>query len=126
MEKASENQDILELNLPREEGGGILGVVLRLYSMIGATITDSNDNKYFKINNLSDLLINTILDREERERVKDWKIDRLKEKLDELDDPGDDEINAVYMSVCFESVGEVSSYIDNFMGVSTHVEVGIL
>ena len=126
MERASENQDILELNLPREEGGGILGVVLRLYSMIGATVTDSNDNKYFKINNLSDLLINTILDREERDRVKEWKIDRLKEKLAELDDPSDDDINAVYMGVCFESVGEVSSYIDNFMGVSTHVEVGIL
>lgn len=126
MERASDNQDILELNLPREEGGGILGVVLRIYSMMGATVSDSNDNKYFKINNLSDLLINTILDREERERVKDWKVDRLKEKLAELDDPSDDEINTVYMSVCFESVGEVSSYIDNFMGVSTHVEVGIL
>lgn len=126
MERASDNQDILELNLPREEGGGILGVVLRIYSMMGATVSDSNDNKYFKINNLSDLLINTILDREERDRVKEWKVDRLKEKLDELDDPSDDEINTVYMSVCFESVGEVSSYIDNFMGVSTHVEVGIL
>lgn len=126
MSKPSERPDVIELNIPREEGVGTVGLVYRLVSMLSAVIADSSDNKYFKINHMTNLLINTILDPKERARVIQFKKDLIAEGLSELDSPSDDEINNLYIDACMTSVGEVMNYVDEFLGVSKKLEVALL
>lgn len=122
--KTSERPDIIELDVPQVEGNGMISLLFRLYSMSAAVIADSEDSKYFKFEMLTNLLINTVLDREIRNEIKEFKLNELKKRLEELGDPGQDEINTVHMNVCMDAIGEVSSYIDRHLGVSVKLEVG--
>ena len=124
MSKASDNPDLIELNIPPIEGGGILSLVFRLYSMLGAIISDADDSKYFKFEMMTNLIINTVLGSEDREDIKQFKKDLMAKRMAELESPSSDEINLVHMEVCMEAIGEVSSYIDKHLGVSVKLEVG--
>lgn len=124
--RTSERSDIIELDVPQVEGNGMISLLFRLYSMSAAVIADSEDSKYFKFEMLTNLLINTVLDREIRDEIKEFKSSELKKRLEELGDPGQDEINTVHMTVCMDAIGEVSSYIDRHLGVSVKLEVGTI
>lgn len=124
MVKTSDNADLIELNIPPIEGGGILSLVFRLYSMLGAIISDSDDSKYFKFEMMTNLIINTVLGSEDRELIKKFKKDLMDKRMSEVDNPSSEDVNTIHMEVCMESIGEVSSYIDKHLGVSVKLEVG--
>lgn len=124
MTKTSERQDVVELDVPQVEGTGMLSLIYRLYSMLGAVIADSEDSKYFKFEMLTNLLINTVLDREIREEIKTFKKDEITKRVSELDDPGPEELDTVHMEVCMDAIGEVTTFIDRHLGVSVKLEVG--
>lgn len=124
MTKTSERQDVVELDVPQVEGTGMLSLIYRLYSMLGAVIADSEDSKYFKFEMLTNLLINTVLDREIREEIKKFKKDELSRRMGELINPGSEERDTIHMEVCMDAIGEVTTFIDRHLGVSVKLEVG--
>lgn len=124
MTKTSERQDVVELDVPQVEGTGMLSLIYRLYSMLGAVIADSEDSKYFKFEMLTNLLINTVLDREIREEIKKFKKDELSRRMSELTNPGSEERDTIHMEVCMDAIGEVTTFIDRHLGVSVKLEVG--
>lgn len=124
MTKTSERQDVVELDVPQVEGTGMLSLIYRLYSMLGAVIADSEDSKYFKFEMLTNLLINTVLDREIREEIKKFKKDELSRRMGELTNPGSEERDTIHMEVCMDAIGEVTTFIDRHLGVSVKLEVG--
>lgn len=124
MTETSKRADVFELELPQEEGGGMLSLLFRLYSMLGAVIADADDNKYFKFELLTKLLVNTVLDREVRDGIKSFMKTELKARLAELESPGNDEVNAVHLDVCMDAIGEVTTFIDRHLGVSVKLQVG--
>ena len=124
MTKTSERQDVVELDVPQVEGTGMLSLIYRLYSMLGAVIADSEDSKYFKFEMLTNLLINTVLDREIREEIKKFKKDEMIRRVGELVNPGPEETDTVHMEVCMDAIGEVTTFIDRHLGVSVKLEVG--
>ena len=124
MTKTSERQDVVELDVPQVEGTGMLSLIYRLYSMLGAVIADSEDSKYFKFEMLTNLLINTVLDREIREEIKMFKKDELSRRMSELTNPGSEERDTIHMEVCMDAIGEVTTFIDRHLGVSVKLEVG--
>lgn len=124
MTKTSERQDVVELDVPQVEGTGMLSLIYRLYSMLGAVIADSEDSKYFKFEMLTNLLINTVLDREIREEIKKFKKDEMTRRVGELINPGPEEHDTVHMEVCMDAIGEVTTFIDRHLGVSVKLEVG--
>lgn len=124
MEKTSERRDVIELDVPQIEGSGMLSLIYRLYSMLGAVIADAENSQHFKFEMLTNLLINTVLDRDVRAEIKDFKKNEMIRRLDELDSPGQEEINSVHMEVCLDAIGEVTTFIDRHLGVSVKLEVG--
>lgn len=126
MEFDNNNQNIIGLDLPQKDNRGLAGLFLRYFSTLGALVCDTNSNTDFRIEMFVNLMIASIPEDETRDTIKQYKNELIEEKLALLEDDVEvDVINHTRVTACMEVVGEISGYVDQYLGTSKKISVSI-
>ncbi len=136
MTKTSENPNIIQLDLPeRESNPGYLNILFRYLSMMAATITDMESYSDLRVSMLTDLMISTIPNKRTKDlrktmrNFKKREVDkRIFEAMELAEREGttfsnEDEAKIV-IEVCLETVGLVTDFMDESIGLSRKLEIG--
>ena len=128
----SENKDIIGLDLPVRDGSnGYCNLFLRYYSTLAQIIADSQQEETFRVNLMVNLMINSIPDDEYREKMVALKKQLIKEKIsDAVKENGGKSIDykdndRAIMDASMEMVGEISGFIDLYMGTTKRIGVSV-
>lgn len=120
------NQNIIGLDLPMKDSKGLAGLFLRYYSTFAALVCDTNSSTDYRINMFCDTMIASIPENETRQNIKDFKKALIKEKIESLGgNPEVDDKNRVIVEACMETIGEISNYVDQYLGTSKKIGVAI-
>lgn len=135
--RTSENPEIIEFDLPeRESNPGYLNILFRYLSMMAATIIDMESYSDLRVSMLTDLMISTIPNKKTgnlRGKMRKFKKNeiekRLREATIEAEERGitftnEDEARVI-IEVCLETVGLVTDFMDESIGLSRKLEIGL-
>lgn len=135
--RTSEHPEIIEFDLPeRESNPGYLNILFRYLSMMAATIIDMESYTDLRVSMLTDLMISTIPNKKTgdlRKKMRNFKkkeiARRLEEEMTRAEEEGitftnEDEAKVV-IEVCLETVGLVTDFMDESIGLSRKLEIGI-
>lgn len=126
MEFDNNNQNIIGLDLPQKDNRGLAGLFLRYFSTLGALVCDTQSGSDFRIEMFVNLMIASVPEDETRDTIKQFKKELIDEKLKLLGDDADlDEKNQARVTACMEVVGEISGYVDQYLGTSKKISVSI-
>lgn len=126
MEFDNNNTNIIGLDLPQKDNRGLAGLFLRYFSTLGALVCDTQSSTDFRIEMFVNLMIASIPEDETRDTVKQFKKQLIDEHLGVLDSQADvDEKNQARITACMEVVGEISGYVDQYLGTSKKISVSI-
>lgn len=120
------NPNIIGLDLPMKDSKGLAGLFLRYYSTFAALVCDTNSSTDYRINMFCDTMIASIPENETRQNIKEFKSELIKEKVTALGgNPEVDDKNRVIVEACMETIGEISGYVDLYLGTSKKIGVAI-
>ena len=126
MDFDNNNTNIIGLDLPQKDNRGLAGLFLRYFSTLGALVCDTQTSADFRIEMFVNLMIASIPEDETRDTIKEMKRELIKENLDVLGNSADmDEKNHARVTACMEVIGEISGYVDQYLGTSKKIAVSI-
>lgn len=134
--KTSENPTIIQLDLPeRESNPGYLNILFRYLSMMAATIIDMESYSDLRVSMLTDLMISTIPNKRTtdlRKKMRNFKKKEIEKRVFDAIElaeregvtfSNEDEAKIV-IEVCLETVGLVTDFMDESIGLSRKLEIG--
>ena len=133
MTKTSENPNIIQLDLPeRESNPGYLNILFRYLSMMAATIVDMESYSDLRVSMLTELMISTIPNKKTgnlRGKMRKFKKTEIRKRVLEAEEndinfTNEDEARIV-IEVCLETVGLITDFMDESIGLSRKLEIGL-
>lgn len=137
MSRTSENREIIELDLPeRESNPGYLNILFRYLSMMAATIVDMESYSDLRVSMLTDLMISTIPNKKTkdlRKKIRKFKAVEIAKRVEaaelEAEENGTTLTNEgeakIVIEVCLETIGLITDFMDESIGISRKLEIGV-
>jgi len=119
----NDNSNIIALDLPMRDSRGLAGLFLRYYSTFAALICDTKLDTDYRIEMFTTLMISSIPDDDIRAKLRELKEALIKERTAGIVDVGDR--NRIITKTCLEVVGDISAYMDLYLGTSKKISVSI-
>jgi len=136
--KASERDEVLTLDLPqRDTNQGYMNIFWRYYTLLAALIADDNDTTITseKVRMMVELMISTIPipkdpkknKRAEIREIKDKEIDaRISAHVEKNGNITNEEESRIISQVSLEIIGNITDFIDESVGISRKLEIGMV
>lgn len=122
--------EVIELDLPqRSIKDGLMGLFFRQYSILASTLAEITSANDPRITFLTDLIIATVPDDDLREELRAEKHKLIKEKIKQFapnnngTEPSNHDKAELVRQACMETVGKVTSFLDQSIGLSHKLEV---
>lgn len=137
MSRTSENHEIIELDIPeRESNPGYLNILFRYLSMMAATIIDMESYSDLRVSMLTDLMISTIPNKKTkdlRKKIRKFKATETTRRINEAESKAvangtilsNEEEAKIVIEVCLETIGEITDFMDESIGISRKLEIGV-
>jgi len=122
-------QNTIELELPLKDGSpGYLGLFFRYYSTLGMIASDSKGESDYRIMTLTSIMISAITDKNVRTHLKGLRKQLIDDGIKDFEKTNTrklsvEEKNKIVVEACYEILGEISDFMDEYLGVTTKMEV---
>lgn len=123
MEFDNNNPNIIGLDLPMKESRGLAGLFLRYYSTLAALVCDTKGNTDYRVEMFVDTMISSIPENDIRDKLRELKKEMIRKRTKDIDNVSDK--NREITKISLEIVGEISNYIDMYLGTSKKISVSV-
>lgn len=125
----AENPNIINLETPYREGApGYLNLIHRLYSELGGIIAHETSDQRFRINMMTDLMINAVVVDEIQDKLREFKEAKISENIEKFKSSkgahlGAEDMSMATYNACMLTIGMIGRYTNMYLGVSKKLSV---
>ena len=123
-----DDPDIIPLDLPARDGSnGYVNLFLRYYNILAMIMADSELSTHMRVNLMINLMIASVPDDDFRFKLTDLRNKLIEEATaaHDQDRPSVEEKQMIQLDANINILGEISGFIDLYMGTSKRIGVSV-